>query len=347
MSTNTVAAPENNQVAKKPFDVIEETLGRIENMQTQGKLVLPANYHVENALRSAWLIIQQVQDLNSKPALEVCTGISIANALFDMVLQGLNPVKKQCYFIVYGNKLTLQKSYFGTIAISKRVAGVTDAVGVPIYEKDAFKYTIDIKSGVKTVTQHDQDFENIDNTKLKGAYAVITYNDGRVEYDIMTMQQIRASWEMGKAKGNSPAHNKFPDQMAAKTVVGRALKIPINSSNDDDLFEIEGEVNPRNKQVEEDIKLEIMQHGNKDEIGFDEVQNPEVIENGHLNDHQKELIANAQTITKQAVELEAKISNPIQPLNQNQADNRFYKQTEAAYQEETAAKQTTQIKAPF
>ena len=191
-----------------------------------------------------------------------------------MVLQGLSPVKKQCYFIVYGNQLTMQKSYFGTIAISKRVAGVEDVVGIPIYEKDVFKFTIDLKTGIKTVTEHLQEFDNIDSTKIKGAYAVVTFLDGTTSYEIMTMQQIRASWEMGSTKGNSPAHKNFPDQMAAKTVIGRALKIPVNSSSDEDLFE---EVDTKSKQVEAGVKQEISEYANRNEIGFEEDESEEII----------------------------------------------------------------------
>jgi recombination protein RecT len=275
---------ENNQVTKST-NIVESALARIAEMQTTGNLQLPAHYNAENAVRSAWLLIQQTKNLDNRPALDVCTQASIANALLDMVLQGLSPVKKQCYFIVYGPTLTMQRSYFGTIAISKRVAGVKDAIGIPIYDKDVFKYTIDIKSGIKTVTQHDQEFDNIDVTKLKGAYAVVTYEDGHVEYDIMTMQQIRASWEMGKAKGNSPAHKNFPDQMACRTVISRALKIPVNSSNDEDLF-TEVEENTIGKQVTEDVKHTIATEANgangSEPLGFEEeydsVEAAEVVE---------------------------------------------------------------------
>jgi recombination protein RecT len=262
---------QNNQV-QKSTTIVETALARISEMQTTGNLQLPTNYNAENAVRSAWLLIQQTKNLDNKPALEICTQASIANALLDMVLQGLSPTKKQCYFIVYANQLQMQRSYFGTIAISKRVAGVKDAIGIPIYEKDVFKYSIDIKSGVKTVTQHDQEFDNIDVTKLKGAYAVITYEDGHVEYDIMTMQQIRASWEMGKAKGNSPAHKNFPDQMACRTVISRALKIPVNSSNDEDLFtEVEENTFKTGyRRCEAQIATEANGANGSEAIGFEE-----------------------------------------------------------------------------
>lgn len=264
------------EVKRFQENTITGVLSKIEGFKNQGNLQLPPNYAAENAVRSAWLIIQQTKDLSEKPALDVCTHESVANALLEMVLKGLSPAKKQCYFIVYGNKLTLQESYFGKIAMSKRVAGVKDVSAVAIYEGDKFAYSIDLKTGNKTVTQHEQDFMNIDPAKVKGAYAIVTYEDDRIEYEVMTMPQIRSCWELGKGKGNTPAHRNFPDEMAKKTAISRALKIPVNSSNDDDLFEDSGIT--KSEQLQEHVGNEITQNANTgEEIGFEEVkdQQPE------------------------------------------------------------------------
>jgi recombination protein RecT len=281
MTTQNNSAPQQEPntggEVKKRFEegTVEAVLSKVTSYQNEGRLQLPANYSVENAVRSAWLLIQQTKDLNNKLALEVCTPVSIANAVFDMVLQGLSPVKKQVYFIVRGNVLTMMRSYFGTIAFSKRVAGVKECVAVPIYEGDTFKYKIDVATGVKTVTEHDQVFENLDPQKWKGAYAIVTYDDDRIEYDIMSKAQIITSWSMGSAGGNSPAHKKFPDQMACRTVINRALKIPVNSSNDDDLFTEVGE-SVQSQQVAADVKLKIAENANDPNndgsIGFEDVE---------------------------------------------------------------------------
>ena len=97
----------SNQLAVRK-ETIDIVTARVREFQNKGELYFPSNYVPENALKSAWLTIQETEDKNRKPALEVCTKESIANALLSMVIQGLNPDKKQCYFIVYGNKLQLQ-----------------------------------------------------------------------------------------------------------------------------------------------------------------------------------------------------------------------------------------------
>lgn len=114
---NQVQQISNNQIMEK--NLADNVQNRVLELTNKGRLNLPKNYSVGNALSSAWLIIQDLKDKNNKPALEVCTKESIANALLEMAILGLNPVKKQGYFIVYGNRLGWFTSYFGKCASLK------------------------------------------------------------------------------------------------------------------------------------------------------------------------------------------------------------------------------------
>ena len=219
-------------------NISEQVLSRIEQFQKDGSMILPKNYSVENHMKSAWLALQEVEDKEHREALQICTKESIANSLLDMVLQGLSVSKKQGYFIVYGNKLIFQRSYFGTIALAKRAGGmVSEPVANVIYEGDDFQYEIDPKTAKVSIIKHSQKLENIDNSKIKGAYALVTLADGTTQVTIMSMQQIRAAWGQGATKGNSPAHKNFAEEMAKKTVIGRACKAIINSSDDAWLYD--------------------------------------------------------------------------------------------------------------
>lgn len=219
-------------------NISEQVLSRIEQFQKDGSIILPKNYSVENHMKSAWLALQEVEDKEHHKALQICTKESIANSLLDMVLQGLSVSKKQGYFIVYGNKLIFQRSYFGTIALAKRAGGmVSEPVANVIYEGDDFLYEIDPKTAKVAIVKHSQKLENIDNSKIKGAYALVTLADGTTQVTIMSMQQIRAAWGQGATKGNNPAHKNFAEEMAKKTVIGRACKAIINSSDDAWLYD--------------------------------------------------------------------------------------------------------------
>ena len=219
-------------------NISEQVLSRIEQFQKDGSMILPKNYSVENHMKSAWLALQEVEDKEHHKALQICTKESIANSLLDMVLQGLSVSKKQGYFIMYGNKLIFQRSYFGTIALAKRAGGmVSEPVANVIYDGDDFQYEIDPKTAKVAIVKHSQKLENIDNSKIKGAYALVTLADGTTQVTIMSMQQIRAAWGQGATKGNSPAHKNFAEEMAKKTVIGRACKVIINSSDDAWLYD--------------------------------------------------------------------------------------------------------------
>lgn len=238
MANEKQAAANGTKAVQKYENISEQVLARIEDFQKTGGMVLPKDYSVENHMKSAWLILQATTDRNNQPALSVCTKESIANALLDMVLQGLAVSKKQGYFIVYGNKLEFQRSYFGTIALAKRTGGIkTEPVANVIYDGDDFVYSIDPKTARISIVKHEQKIDNIDNTKIKGAYALVTLADGSTQVTIMSMAQIRAAWGQGATKGGSPAHKNFAEEMAKKTVIGRACKAIINSSDDAWLYD--------------------------------------------------------------------------------------------------------------
>lgn len=255
--TQTQQTQPQNKVVRYE-NIAESVLAKVSSYQNDGSLTLPSNYSVENHLKSAWLILQSTKDRNNKPALEVCTKDSIANALLDMVLQGLAVSKNQGYFIVYGDKLEFQRSYFGTIALAKRTGGIVkEPVANIIYEGDDFVYEILPETAQIKIIKHDQKIDNIDSSKIKAAYALIKLADGTSQIALMSMQQIRAAWNQGATKGQSPAHKNFPDEMAKKTVIGRACKLIINSSDDAWLYadkKDEMDVDTAERQREETIK---------------------------------------------------------------------------------------------
>lgn len=217
-------------LAREMVDSVQE---KITALEEGGGINFPPNYSVANALRTAWLQIQEVKDLNNRPALEVCTRESIANALLYTVVQGLSPAKKQVYYIVYGNQLQAQRSYFGTMAATKRIPGVLDVWADVVYEGDKFSAQ-KIRGGWQVVT-HESLPENIDPEKIKYAYAVIEREGAEPYTEIMNWAQIQNSWSKSRSKAQT-VHKEFPDQMAKRTVINRACKMFFNASDDSDMM---------------------------------------------------------------------------------------------------------------
>ena len=154
-------------------NISEAVLAKVQMMQETGGLVLPEDYHAGNALNAAYLKFKQLEDKNHKPAEQVCSKESVALALMDMVIQGLSPAKNQCYFVVHGNKLTLMRSYMGTVAAAKRFGGVKSVHAQVVYKNDDFGFEIDPNTGTKRVTLHRQSLESIEEGTIRAAYAVV------------------------------------------------------------------------------------------------------------------------------------------------------------------------------
>ena len=213
-------------------NINELVADRIERLQDEG-LQLPANYSPQNALKAATLRLQSVKDKQGQPALKVCTNTSIVSALLDMTIQGLSPAKNQCYFIIYGSELRMQRSYFGTVAALKRLASVDDIDAQVVHQGDEFEIGAD-EIGHIIVTKFNPSFTNLDKP-IKGAFAFIKLANGRTNYTVMTKSQIDTSWSQSQNRQNK-VQDKFSDEMAKRTVLNRAAKMFINTSDDSDLL---------------------------------------------------------------------------------------------------------------
>lgn len=229
---------ENQVAVKKPNEITDSVLKKVTVMQEQGQLVIPQNYVAANALKSASLILQEVSNKDGKLALEHCTQTSIANCLLDMVKMGLEPSKKQCYFVMYGKQLQLMTSYFGKLAIARRVSDLKDVKAFVVYDGDEFETEFDLDTLELKIKLYKPDIKNVDLTKITGAFAVPIFKDGsKGDVVYLSIGQIKNSWNQGYAKGNSGAHKNFTDEMCKKTIITRVCKTLINASDDGDLID--------------------------------------------------------------------------------------------------------------
>lgn len=225
MATNEVAE------TQRSLDVgVQNQINQMINQENG--LKLPANYAVGNALKSAFFALK---GNNDGDLIQVATHMpemktSIANALMDMVVQGLTPAKTQVYFIRYGNQVKMQRSYFGTQAALKRLSEVHDCWANVVHEGDGLE--IGAQDDRLVVRDWKPTLEGLDK-EIKYVYAVIEMADGTHQHTIMTFKQIKNSWSQTRSKG--AVQNKFSDEMAKRTVLNRAAKNILNTSDDSDL----------------------------------------------------------------------------------------------------------------
>lgn len=262
-----------NEIKKiEEKQITDIVFNKVVALQAKGAIDFPNNYSVGNALKSAYLILQDAKTREKKPVLQVCTQESIASALLDMIIQGLNPVKQQCYFIPYGNQLTLSRSYLGTIALIKRLKGVKDVVAYPIYKNDKLDIGFDILTGKTKINEFKPALDH-KAQDLIGALGIVVGENEILYLEYMNMEQIRNAWNQGTMKGNSPAHKNFPDQMAIKTVINRVCKKYVNAADDSD--KIADLISKTAEEVDNELEIEMAENANAKELPLDEIEEVE------------------------------------------------------------------------
>lgn len=211
------------QVAEK--NISDKVFNQINVLQNEQGLILPNNYNVSNALKSAYLVLAGNGLLNTDQT-------ALAQALLDMCIQGLTPAKRQCYFINYGGKVNMMRSYFGDRSVCIN-AGIVDEIQANIiYQDDVVNvnYVND-----RMTVEHTTNWANFEKP-IVGAYAWAVLPDGTKIYDIMTIDRIKKSWSMSKNNTNNKLQSSFTDDACKRTVIRHLAKNLFNSSGDNEVI---------------------------------------------------------------------------------------------------------------
>lgn len=321
MNKNELVKKENQVVTKK-LNPIDATLEKVHKLMDTGDLRLPPNYSVENAMKSARLILENTKTRDKRSVLAdgACTKVSLYNSLMNMAIQGLNPAKNQCYFIPYGNELTLIRSYFGTELVIKRLYPGAIINTQVVYEGDSLDISID-DFGMTNISNHKTSAEN-KNNKIVGAYCKIFSKDKELlACEYMTIEDIKRSWQQSKTYNSTSVHAKFPQEMAKRTVINRTCKHLVNNADDDYLVAAFNETT-KNEYISEPkntIKLENTNKGTqglKERIAQqkaikDEIENPENIVSEIDEDSQ----IKQEDLLEQSVITEEKLNEDIESFD--------------------------------
>lgn len=242
-----------NEVQVKQ-NVGDQVIARVNSLCEAG-FNMPKDYNFVNAIKMSVLKLQDLKDKNGKSALEVCTPASIQTALFRMCCKGLNAALNQVYFIVRGNVLCDQDSYFGKVLMVKRIYPDWNPVPVVIREGDVFEYGIDPNTGKRYVVKHEQKLENMDKDFV-GGYMYLPTG----ELFMMTKKQIMTAWSKSSSREQT-THKQFDEKMVQKSLVNSGCNMIINSTPeyqiglDEDTVEIESKL-PNTEKNEEFIEVE-------------------------------------------------------------------------------------------
>lgn len=234
-------------------------------------MTFPKDYNYSNELMGAYLTLKETNDRDGNCVLTSCSQTSIANTLMDMVTMGVSMQKKQCYPVAYKGKLQCQMSVYGNTCIARRY-GLLNISSTCIYADDEFAYHIEDAEIV--IDKHNQNFLNIDNDKIIGAYAIAKMADGTKHVELMNMSQIKKAWSQGFGyKDGAGVHEKFKDQMAMKTVKNRCLKYIIRTYGTEAINEYMDKADEYETAdiVQEQVDYDIESNANSVEFDVEEV----------------------------------------------------------------------------
>jgi|LGOV01.1.fsa_nt_gb recombination protein RecT len=214
-----------------PKNITDKVMNSLEISMKDDRLHLPKNFSLPNAMKSAYLKLQETVDKTGQPVLKSCTETSIVNSLLFTALSGLTCSKDQIYYIAYRNVLKPMVSVFGNIAISQRMSSVEGPpIAKMIYKGDK----VDIgenELGEEVITKHERTWDSRMTNEITAAYATIQVS-GIVRSAIMTMPEILESWSKSKTDKEHKLHRS---EFVKRTIINRLLKPIIKSSDDSDL----------------------------------------------------------------------------------------------------------------
>lgn len=191
-------------------------------------IIVSKNYDLGKAMNSLYLNLLQVKDKNGKQALEVCSEVSIREAVMECVNRELNVSRSQGYFIPYGDKLQFQPSYFGLSKMARDLANVNIFTNVI---RDGEEADLETRIDGSLIIHHKPSIKCLNN-KIIAVYAVATnVDDGRVvNSDIMSTEEAKKS--LAKSRTGGTVAKEFENQMLRKVVERRLAKHFINKADD-------------------------------------------------------------------------------------------------------------------
>ena len=202
-----------NEVATKGSFSTDLALALDEN-----KAALPENFNTARFVQNCVALLNGNESLQ-KYAKQYGTA-QIKMGLLRGAYLGLDALNQEMYLVPYGSTLNFMSSYTGMIKLVKKYSQrqIGEVYAKVVREDEDFE--CGIENGNPYVNHKEKPFSN---SPIVGVYAVCKYADGGMAYDVMSKEDVERTRSQSKAK-NSPAWEKFWNEMAKKTIIRRLCK---------------------------------------------------------------------------------------------------------------------------
>lgn len=212
MAENTELKVENS----KPLTFSES----LQNALIKNSEALPNDFNKARFVQNALAFLNGNDDLRDWISEHKNGVMQAQECLLKGAYLGLDFFNKECYAIPYRDKLTFMVDYRGAEKLCRKYSKrpIKDIYAKIVREGDFFEERI--VDGKSTVDFRPLAFNN---GKVVGAFAVCLFEDGGIQTDSMSLDELETTRSASKAS-NSPAWKKFTTEMYKKTVLHRLCK---------------------------------------------------------------------------------------------------------------------------
>ena len=177
---------------------------------------LPKEFNKARFVQNCMTVLQE-----GKADFSKCEAKTVVRTLLKGAFLGLDFFNGECYAIPYGGKVQFQTDYKGEKKLCKKysIRKIKDIYAKVVREGDLFEEKI--VDGQQTVTFTPVSFNN---GKILGAFAIVLYEDGGMEYETMSVAEIEQTRNDFSKAPNSDAWKKSFSEMCKKTVLRRLCK---------------------------------------------------------------------------------------------------------------------------
>ena len=222
-------------MANKDFPIVlADKLNSVTN-------ALPKNFNKDRFVQNCLALLNDNPEKYQK-----VSQTSLISSLMKSAYLGLDLYNGEAYLVPFDGKLQFMPSYIGSIKLAKKYSTrpIKSIYAKEIKEGDFFEEVI--TNGEPTINFKPKP---LNDGNLVGVFAVVLYQDGGMNYDVMTKADVENTRKSAKAS-NGPAWTKFYSEMAKKTVLKRLCKhidIDFESADQQSIFN-------EDMAVETDIK---------------------------------------------------------------------------------------------
>lgn len=217
--------------------ILKDASEKLEVLIQERAKAMPKNFNQTRFLQNCIAVMQDTKDI------EKCTPISIARCMIKGAYLGLDFFRKECYAIPYLNtdtnqkELNFQTDYKGEIKLCRQysVNPIQDIYANVVREGDLLE--IRVEAGRQIVNFNPVMFNN---KPIIGAFAVVVYKDGGMNYVAMSPEEIKYVRDKFSKAPGSPAWVKSEGEMFKKVPLRRLMKminLEFNVAEQDEAFE--------------------------------------------------------------------------------------------------------------